>query len=506
MDEREVTESSSEESAEEQLRDSAEIILPVPEPGEPAAESGMDQHAAGVDEPVDIDEFGYGIKPEELPTMQWSDIDAELAEFEALDGGGLSDSPTTGKNPESSVETGPLDGLEDAMSWLEQLAAGQGMPIDEMPTLVTAQPVAENLPEEPVESAEAASEELHQMPAAELEIDSDPMAWLEQLAVDQSSPLQELPSVADRLLASEIISQTEIPPESTINDPYDVDQALSYLEQLAVAQGLDLSVVAFDAEQPVDSLDEALAIIDGMALAGLVTTSVVERQAVSDSGEEAVAVVVEEKAPEDLPERDSPSDLSVEMPDDPQQALDWLSDFGEESDGPAIAIVEEADISAPRVDLAESDAVEAISITESDLIELEKASVDSQIDSDVLQEMPDDPDEAVAWMENLANRGSQADSVENEAPAVSGLTSKQSESLLEARAALDGGDLDQSVSIYKTILEEDEAADELLVALEEAAASHTDSPALLRLLGDAYMQAGEVDRAIATYRKGFDHL
>ncbi len=502
MDEQEVTENSSEDSAEDQLHDSAEIIFPLPEPEEPGAE----QSAAGLDERDDAGEPGFTIKPEELPTMQWSDIDAELAEFEALEGGSVAHRAATGGRSTGSAETGPLDGLEDAMSWLEQLAAGQGMPIDEMPTLVTAQPVEENLPQELPENPEMASEELYQAPAAELPIDSDPMAWLEQLAVDQSSPLEELPSVADRLLASEIISQTEIPPESTINDPYDVDQALSYLEQLAVAQGLDLSDVSFDREQPVSSLDEALSIIDGMALAGLVATSMAGRQARSQNNREAAAVIVEEDARQELPKKDPLSDLSAEMPADPQQALDWLSDFGEEGDEPSAAIVEEADTVAPTADLSESSVGDAIVISESDLVELEKASVESQIDNDVLQEMPDDPDEAVAWMENLASRGSQSASARDDVAAAPGPAVGSSKSLLEARDALERGELKQAISLYQVILEEDSVSDELLAALEEAAALHADSPGLLRLLGDAYMQNDEVDKAIATYRKGFDHL
>ena len=476
---------------------------------------------------------GFVLAPEELPTMQWSDVYAELAEFEDLDIDSSPLEPAASKPRTQSSATGPLEGLEDAMAWLEELAAGQGIPIDEMPTQISAKPDVEQLPskKEP-QSSDLADDKQDDFT---LIVDSDPMAWLEQLAVDQSSPLEELPSVADRLLASEIVSQPAIPPDSTINDPYDIDEALEYLEQEAAKQGVDLSTVEFDASQPLDRLKAALTIVDNLALIGLAARSaVLEETKQTDEvastqlpaephvpAEQPVEVDITEEDLDHgeaveftlLPEADDSTDsvatttvndLSNEMPDDPHEALNWLSAMGDmDDDTEAAVIVEEDTIASAQVrDPSASGEVEP---------EKELLTEDSgQFDDNVLHEMPDDPDEAVAGMENLARQREQNTSaVVKEQPSEKAPPPAAHEPAANQKAALvalDDGDLEKAFAPVQAILDDDAATPELVGALEEAVEQHQDSPRLLRLLGDAYMQIGEVDKAVATYRKGFDHL
>lgn len=504
MDEQEVPDNSSEEISKDKLRDSDDFAQASgPAEGQEEENIGHGDSSPG---------SGFAPPPEEMPTMQWSDVYAELAEYENR--GNESDesnqdTAASASEPQQSGQTGPLEGLEDAMSWLEQLAVGQGMPIDEMPTLVTEQTVAEIQPSDEDAGAEKLSND--DDVALTLELDSDPMAWLEQLAVDQSSPLEELPSVADRLLASEIISQTDIPPNSTINDPYDVNQALTYLEQLAGVQGVDLSHISFDSEQPVDSLASALAIIDGLALAGLAANSGTSENEKEIAEKDMTPVAIEDNEPLEQSKPEQFSDLSTDMPDDPQEALDWLSNLGEETEDSSMEVTQEADTVGPRLETHDP----GLAKIDSDPAAPEHPEEDLQIDADALEEMPEDPDEAVAWMEDLAIRGPQKATAETGEPvsrnepassSASGSSSARSESLLAAQAALDSDDLDQAISIYQTVLDEGNAPDELVGALENAVEVQENSPGLLRLLGDAYMQNGEVDKAISTYRKGFDHL
>lgn len=508
MDEQEVPENSSEEISKDKERESDDIAPTRSEADPLASEPGDERDAESTNDDAAMEEISTALPPEEMPTMQWSDVYAELAEYEKLENGSDQEGLTSARGQQQPDQTGPLDGLEDAMSWLEQLAAGQGMPIDEMPTLVTAQPVSEEEPQE-AEVSDGPSEPELVVPV--LELDSDPMAWLEQLAVDQSSPLEELPSVADRLLASEIISQTEIPPNSTINDPYDVDQALSYLEQLANAQSVDLAEVSFDTGQPADSLNAALTIIDGLVLTGLAAAVAASKPETPFGEKDPTPVTTEVTGPEDLTKSDQLSDLSTDMPDDPQNVLDWLGTIGEESDDISMEIEEEADTLDPPADTP----VSGQSDSESELMTQDQASEGSQIDADALDEMPEDPDEAIAWMQRLATTGSQSSSTESgtslsheelDSSAESGSSLSHSETLVAAKAALDSDDLDQALSIYQSVLDEGDTPDELVAALEDAVEDRGDSPGLLRLLGDAYMQNGEIDKAISTYRKGFDHL
>jgi len=475
---------------------------------------------------------GFVLAPEELPTMQWSDVYAELAEFEDLDINSSPPKPAAPQPRSQSSAAGPLEGLEDAMAWLEELAAGQGIPIDEMPTLVSTKPNLVELPAK--KESQVSSRDDDEQDDFALAVDSDPMAWLEQLAVDQSSPLEELPSVADRLLASDIVSQPAIPPDSTINDPNDIDEALHYLEKAAVKQGVDLSKVEFDANKPLDNLKAALTIVDGLALTGLAARTGVredEKQTEEISGAQpapesrvpaeqpAEVDIIEEELDYDeavaltlLPEvDDSPdsvattkaNDLSAEMPADPHEALNWLSAMGDMDDVDQVAVVVEEDTIASGKGHEQAASEEAESEKE---LHSEAAG---KFDDNVLQEMPDDPDEAVAWMENLARLGEQdsAASGKKQSPEIAappvdapGLDQKG------ALAALADGDLEKAFAPIQTILDHDAATPELVKALQEAVEQHEDSPRLLRLLGDAYMQIGEIDKAVATYRKGFDHL
>ncbi len=524
----------SKDIAEDEVRDGGDGGVESTAPA--GSSDGRDEKiTAAENEPGGED---FQLAPEELPTMQWSDVYAELAEFEDLEINSTPPGPASSPTKPQSSETGPLDGLEDAMAWLEELAAGQGMPIDEMPTLVSTRPDAADLP--PKEEPRAGEPDGDEQDALAISEDSDPMAWLEQLAVDQSSPLEELPSVADRLLASEIISQPAIPPDSTINDPRDIDEALKYLEQEAEKHGIDLSAVEFDANQPLDNLKAALSIIDGLALTGLAARSAVaEKEDAADVIEDAQASIEPEilielfdEVPDEVDDADDKesesagivdtsllaeegeeagpgdrkkeADLSAGMPDDPDEALEWLIAIGETDEDTPVDVIVEQDTVAIEAD-QEPPGEETVD-------EKEMPAEDAgQFDGSVLKQMPDDPDEAVAWMEKLARQGTQdvddageeQSSKEKRPSRSAGPAAADEEATL---AALAGGDLEEVVVPLQAILDNDAVTPELAAALENALEQHQDSPRLLRLLGDAYMQIGQVDKAVATYRRGFDHL
>lgn len=479
---------------------------------------------------------------EELPTLHWPESDAADKPE--------SDTPP-GAQEKPKASSGPLRDIDDAMAWLEEMARGRSEPIDEMPTLVTSFQQGEE---------ESAKRDLPPAPdsAARPEVDSDPMAWLEQLAVGQVSPLEELPSVADRLLASEIVSQMDDGQElsarrvySAVHGPEQVEEALSYLEQLAAAQGVRWSNVPLDLSMPVGSLEEALAVIDRIAVlsASSATVEVPSRpETAVPSAEQPTRIHVEPEPPQpkeastpvkpagaaasprpipenkgvDLDEvEEAWDDLSARMPEDPQEALEWLTTVAEEELSSGFIVIEE-DTLPPLIAEQAPQAVPE---------QAPQANADANNSVDfALDEMPDDPDEAMAWMRRFAAsqpQPSRARTVEAEpdeewsepelgpyavdpAPAAP-LTEPEVpppliHPLLSARKALRKGDVGTIVVLYGALVERSDDTAVLIPDLEQALAEAGPDPRLIRVLGDAYAKNGQLEKALETYRQGFDQL
>lgn len=121
------------------------------------------------------------------------------------------------------------DDPDEAMAWLERLAAGQGAPLDELPTMTesmaesmeTAETTIE-LPEVDYAEPEAVSDEdfsyaaLIDSDVSESDVPDDPdeaMAWLERLAAEQGAPMDELPSLSGSQESAE-------PPAAAVEDDF----------------------------------------------------------------------------------------------------------------------------------------------------------------------------------------------------------------------------------------------------------------------------------------------
>ncbi len=501
MDERESMKDSSEKSDSDQLQESRDAdSLPSGTGTSQDINSGSAKEKASSDV-AQSGASGFHFPPEELPTLQWSDVESELNDSAAREWTQAQDSANDDLEQQATQSDEGMKGIEDAMTWLEKLAAGQGMPIDEMPTLVTVESVerSQNLAEYPADSGTDSSSE-----SSALELDSDPMAWLEQLAVDQSSPLEELPSVADRLLASDIESQVGILSVTVTPDPADIDRALSYLENLAADQDIDLSKVTFDPKQPPDSIDDALVIIDGIAVLS----------SPEDDESEALDAITDDDLAGEVEDYDQRVGVSATMPEDPHEALDWLSDMGEESAESSLDVIEEADTIVPQGDSPKNQEEVESTPDISELVLEEEISKEPDVDSAALQEMPDDPDEAMAWMQDLAEKSnritipeqSQDSLSERESRPVVESASEKAATILEAQEALENGDSDKAQTLFQMLLDNEGVDDDLIAALEKAAGSPESTPQIHRLLGDAYMETDQVDKAISAFRKGFDRL
>jgi len=417
---------------------------------------------------------------EELPTLHWPENHAEndIRDIEPFAPG--ANQPVSEIAAADSQTEEPLDDLEDAMDWLEQLAAGQGTPINEMPTLVSGGRYDETTEADVIIGPDLS--EITGLTSTLRDHDSDPMAWLEQLAVDQSSPLEELPSVANRLLASEIISQNDVEtamePSLMENAPMviEVEDALDYLEQLAISKGIVLDQVSIDQIVSGNLPDNSLNTVDQMAE---VTPA-------------AKVLAIETAASTEGPTENDWNHLSAEIPDDPDEALAWLGRLSDDDTTP------DGNLEIPEDNLTGLEDNHGQNTQQVNSVSGQSAR-ESTLGVETLDEMPDDPDEAMAWMRGLAEQQ------EDMQDASSGEDQRDMETLESARLALSSGDLDKATKIYQDLLESGEGGSDLITDLESAVEEQPNSADLTRLLGDAYMQDGQMQKALRTYRKGFDH-
>ena len=78
--------------------------------------------------------------------------------------------------------------------------------------------------------------------------------------------------------------------------------------------------------------------------------------------------------------------------------------------------------------------------------------------------------------------------------------------LESARNALAGGDVDAALHDYQGLVEAGDSMHTVISDLERASELHQDKPMVQRMLGDAYMRNGQINRAIDTYRDALDQM
>ncbi|MBK9055752.1 MAG: hypothetical protein IPL78_34090 [Chloroflexi bacterium] len=78
--------------------------------------------------------------------------------------------------------------------------------------------------------------------------------------------------------------------------------------------------------------------------------------------------------------------------------------------------------------------------------------------------------------------------------------------LAAARQLLQTRKYDEAITQYSGLLEQSASVSPLITELETVVDSHPAQPLLRRLLGDAYMRNGQLQKALETYRKALDQL
>ncbi len=330
---------------------------------------------------------------------------------------------------------------------------------------------------------------------ANMGVIEDPISWLEQLAADQDTPLEELPSVADRLLASEIISQIADSQGTAVSqvDPPEVavplEDALLYLEQIAQVEGIQLQTVMLDPAIDTRDLDALLLQVDQLAA--------------GDISHLPLAVVTTAVAAKQSPLIQTQvdwNDLSATMPEDPDEALAWMESLAAEVE------TDSESESAPVGD----------NVAEPDLAELDTlppTSVGARNEEEYLDEMPEDPDEIMAYLERVSTDKGQApmdvakaiesDEISQPQPTAIEVPDPKDESALAvASQALANGDIDKALVGYKALLTQGDDLDAVVAELETAVATNPEVGRLRYLLGDAYMKNGQHQEALKAYQQG----
>lgn len=331
----------------------------------------------------DLDETPVSeAEPEEV-AEDMDDAMIWLEELAAKQGASLEELPgvVTDEADDAPIDAEVPEDMDDAMAWLEQLAAKQGAPLEELPSVTEA------------ESSEATSEpEVVESAAADLD---DAMGWLEDLAAEQESPLEDLPTIAG------IVDEglTAVPPQPTADEAEaEVDEAadelsaaLDWLEQLALEDGADLTGVVVEETAVSDSKEELAEALDWL-----------EQLAQAEEKPATTDTAVDELA-----------DLADAMPEDPDEALAWLQQMAAAEE----VALEEAEVGAETAvppDTSQDtlppqpDEIEPPVVPEEIEPEAEpepyvtEETTSDDIEDDILSEMPEDPDAAMAWLERLA--------------------------------------------------------------------------------------------------------
>ena len=396
----------------------------------------------------------------------------------------------------AAVDPGEMD-MDDAMAWLEQLAARQGTSLDELPTVdesdleketiapdwvaADAQIQAEQealIVGEPVIKAidEIEEDEIAEVvPPEDMDMD-DAMAWLEKLAARQGTPLDELPTV-------DAVPEAE----DDFDTPTWIAQQTGPLDE-SVLDSLDLPEVSDEAFDMATDDDFFAALDEVPAIEGIET-------GVQGSG-----------AP-DL------EDIDDSLPD-------WLSGEEEGEDPNPLGhtgwlnALDEPDMDGWLA--AEAEATESSDISAGDMPKA--VDTDSLIstggleDTGSLSERERRGGTGELRFPGSDSRGSLFTTELDEAQVLAdldmgdlgdGLDQAQ---LASARNGLAGGDIEAALLDYQNLVEAGESMHTVISDLERASELHQDKPMVRRMLGDAYMRNGQINKAIETYREALDQM
>jgi uncharacterized protein Smg (DUF494 family) len=396
-------------------------------------------------------------------SLDWLDKDAEGTEEEVGEPP-VPQAPAWLEEPEDDAEPAFAAPADDDLSWLDEIAAGEGPPIEEPPTLTWPEQEGFAGGEEAadadwldeVEEAEFSgpSDEVPVAAAQEFDTFGEPpeeleeaMAWLEQLAAQQGASLDELPSLSD--LAQE--GEEEILSEM----PDDLGEAMAWLEELADEQPSEPATAAEGeegeelAQGEIDDIEEELELPEWLVAYEDATVEAAAEETSEPPYEEQEDVYIEEELDwletltddEEAAGAQAEEGIAAEASDDLDEALAWLEGLAADQDASLDELPSQSPEAEPEAQPVAAEAeedfvVEETSFSDEAAAEFEEAydwldELGQDLGADETEEalvtdapaeapetpaetaertgppadeVPEDIDEAMAWLEQLAAR------------------------------------------------------------------------------------------------------
>ncbi len=389
---------------------------------------------------------------------------------------------------EGTVSPENEEGIQDELDWLDQLASSDDQPeVDEgsefegtgsiSPDMST---LASEIPDDPDEA----------------------VAWLEELAEqedDAGGILSKQPvNIGEQTSVSAVEEDDSATVQSSdISMPADENQAVRWLEEVvaigfskAPAEGGEDMLVVDEAVTPQAPMDVAAARVEA--------ERIMQEEMDRPLGEELASAI---------------SDDSDQQDDGEVQILDWLDDLQitsveeeiveekaieEEEIFDSISIEDELEISSAEEDL---EWLEPIVVQEEKELAEDRAEIDIsdiEIEETVIGEMPEIVEEP-----SIPTDTDESEPKERELD----VTSQDQISLFdEAQGALKDGNVDEAATKYQLILESKENLSDLIANLESAVDQYESQPSLKRILGEAYTENGQLQKALEMYRKALEDI
>lgn len=383
------------------------------------------------------------------------------------------------------ISTPPED-LDDALAWLEGLAARQGARREELPSLqdedegddvdsaypdwlagdsdeIPAGVASTGSPEEDedmapadipdwlLESVDDVAEEAAEM-SEEDEALAEDLSWLDEIAAGGGSALDEPltlswekdrseadeagePFVAEAGFDAGLSDAAFVAEDAQVDEPpEDLDEAMAWLEQLAARQGADLEELPTVDKRPAEMAmptadNDSVGLPDWLADIEPAEDEEDDRSLVAAGAAALGAVALgvalssdeDEEEPEPAPAGAVAGELTDDFPDDPDDALAWLEELARQDEvsepvpPEAVEPVEEPPTPALPHDVVAAQAA-AVAIEAAALQAAAEAQAAAEVappageqelpgtEDEWIDQIPDDPDAAMAWLEQLAAR------------------------------------------------------------------------------------------------------
>jgi len=402
--------------------------------------------------------------------------------------------------------------MAQAMAWMQELIGDMGTP---------ATPASEVAPPEPpAESDELPTTVISATPVLE---DDSALSWLNNLAV-QDEPISVLPSLDEPFTVDDL--------ETAPATPQDEEVALDWLEAMTAEQSdsfeslmgpsftstnedlLDeLTGIPEDPDAAMDWLDQ-MAAQQGDESETMPTRPV---SVIKEVSTPAVPVEVMDALVKVETKRQKAQTGPLKLPELPQTPPDQLVQEQEEEDIPFSLISEltSGDVAESLPDWLSLDAIGTEEMPLSWLrgrdldatgwLESEEEMVDAEPVLDMSFTTPSEP---VIEASEPQRRETEAASASSETMAFAANLDVRAEDgqLAVARQLLQTRKYDEAINQYSGLLEQSASVSPLITELETVVDSHPAQPLLRRLLGDAYMRNGQLQKALETYRKALDQL